>query len=54
MGHSVETIEGEGPNRVLKLTLKGLANVKNAKVEYRSLVLVRPTDWSPTPRAGST
>jgi hypothetical protein len=46
----VEVVNGSGPNRILKLTLKDLGKHRKVAVEYRSLVLVAPTSFEGVPR----
>jgi transglutaminase-like putative cysteine protease len=48
---SVEIVESAGPNRVLKLTLGGLQKNGKVNIEYRSLVLVAPTEFAGVPKS---
>ncbi len=50
---SVKIVEGPGPNRILKLSLDGLEKNTKVHIEYRSLVLVAPSDFAKVPKATS-
>lgn len=49
--HSIEVVEGEGENRILRLTLQNLQEHRKVRVTYRSAVLVAPSLFDDVPRS---